>query len=248
MNPPGRRARVGLALVVLATAAAGCNRFGRAPDGEGEVAATTPTAAAMSEPVAVAPETTPTAAARTPASSTTSIAGPASPPTIPASGGDPDGVANRNVRDHDGWRVQLTVGQPAADGSALLEIVLTNTSERLRYYVVESLRVAYLTSGGEVVWRSEDCNPTGSVYEVPGGASPLEPGASVTVVTRYPTALRDSVTPKGCRLPPGDYEAVGVIPVCPDDFVEPTANPGTYRCAEGRATFLDSGPVAVVLG
>lgn len=156
------------------------------------------------------------------------------------------GVANRSVVDHPGWRVSLTVGEKAeyaVSDTVPIEIALQNTSDHLRHHEVDQPDSVVITRADDParrVWSHLECNPTLSVYEQPGGLRGIESGESASSIVRYPVS-------EECRLPPGDYVVFGQWSVCPDDARRETANPGTFACAEGRAEFVDAGPVPLRL-
>lgn len=128
-----------------------------------------------------------------------------------------------------------------------IQVTLRNIGDVVHYYVADQGNFAAMTpveKPQDVVWTSTKCNPTLGIYEQTGGAQPLDPGAEISAVVHYP---RPSGGGSGCELPVGEYLLFGLFPVCPDDALVETANPGTYVCEEGSERLLDSGPLRIAL-
>lgn len=186
-------------------------------------------------------------------SSTTTLA-LTPPPTVAPSAPQPvegrtvvrTGVENRSVVDHPGWRVTLTVGDRASHAvtdEVPIEVRLQNTSPQARHHQIDQPDSVVITSADQPdrrAWSHLECNPTLAIYEQPGGLRVLEAGGEIALIVRYPIS-------EDCRLPAGDYLVFGQWSVCPDDARRETANPGTYSCEDGRAYFVDAGPVPLAL-
>ena len=240
-----RLALLGVGLLVLT----GCNRFERSDAQEQrsagaplapsavEEGATTTTSATSGTPTTTAPAS-PGAAAGEPAVEPV--------PTVPP---DPPGPVNAAEGVTDGLRIQVVAEHgPAYPSPARFRIQVTmeNVSDRGRYHVVGQADFAALIDArGVAVWRSTTCNPTMAVDEPHGGAQQIMPGEEVTVVVPFPESDTDDQT---CDLPDGSYTLVGIFPMCADEHVRETANPGTYRCEEGGVREYVSPGLPITIG
>ena len=225
-------------LVLIVSLVAGCGRFGREEDVAATSSTTSPPSAATSTSETSAPTTSTPDVADQP-----DAADPA-PAPAPASAGRTDAPANVAAATEDGLRVTVV-----ADGAVShprtatfrIGVSLTNESDRTRHYLLGQGRYALLVdAAGGIAWTSTDCNPTLGVYEIEGGAYPLQPGETIDVVVEYPGA-------EECRLPAGSYTLFGQFPICPEEHLSETANPGTYRCAEGAEQLVRSAGLAITL-
>ena len=240
------RPRVALAAICLLVVS-GCGRFERATttppstlddrpsESPGEAFEPTPEGAPPpTDPPPVAPLTAPpTAAVEAPS-------GTAAP--VAAAGGN---VAAATT---DGLEVQVVAEGGPRYGSRprfRIQVILTNRCDRTRYHAIGQGNFASLfDAAGAAVWKSASCNSTMGVYEISGGAAPIEPGQAVSVVVDYPQAGSG----EDCHVADGSYTLHGVFPICPDEEVRETSNPGTYRCPEDAVEPVASAGLAITIG
>ena len=242
-----RRARRVLAIGLLVLA--GCGRF---TDESGPSRAVLEEQPGGSAPASDVVEDEPPAGTAT-VSAPTSTAPPIEPPEAAPSGTVGAGTVDPSPRNAaaattDGLEVQVVAEHGPEYGAAprfRIQVTLTNRSERTRYHFLgQGNFAAIVDATGTPVWTSTDCNPTMDVYEIYGGAAPVEPGEAVTVIVDYP----ERGAGDGCHLGTGGYTLYGLFPVCPDDEVRETENPGTYSCPEETVVQYASAGLPISIG
>jgi hypothetical protein len=238
------RSRVALVAICL-LAAAGCGRFERATATPPSTLDDRPSAAreVPERPAEGTPEPTDP----TPTAPTTAPVGAVGTPSGTAG---PEAAAGGNVAaaTTDGLEVRVVAEGGPAYGSRprfRIQVTLGNQGDRTRFHAIGQGNFAALVdAGGTPVWTSTSCNPTVGVYEISGGAAPIEPGQQVSVVVDYP----QPGSGEECHLADGSYTLYGVFPVCADEDVRETANPGTYRCPEDSVEPYASAGLAITIG
>ena len=241
--------RSGVALVACLVVLAGCGRFERSTTAPPSTLDDRPSAdrdatsdrAAQEQatppdrPPAPTGVTAPTAATHAPPSPS------ARPPATLVTGN----VASATT---DGLEVRVVAEEGPAYGSRprfRIQVTLTNRGDRTRYHAMGQGNFAALVdAAGTPVWTSMSCNRTVEAYEIAGGAAAIEPGQEVSVVVDYPGPGSSDE----CHLPEGSYTLHGLFPICPDEQVRETANPGTYRCPEESIEPYASAGLPITIG
>ena len=245
---------LGICVLVLA----GCGRFASS-DEAARAAAADEQAAALAEAEGGAdegPEEGTDAGEDPAAGPPSSVADPTIGATAPAPGtgaptqpaASPPGPRNAAAATNDGFEVRV-VAEDGPEYSSKprfrIQVTLTNRSDRTRYhYLGQEDFAALVDAAGTPVWTSTACNPTLGAYEISGGAAPIEPGQEVSVVVDYPMAGESGE----CHLADGEYTLYGLFPVCSDDEVRETSNPGTYACPEESVVLHRSAGLRITFG
>lgn len=237
-----RRAR-GAALVAAVGAAAllsGCTTFARSGTQPEAVATTLPdgdvgSGVSIDRPPTTEPVVLPARPGPAPTASTAPPRDPRCPPP----------PANSQQTNHgpSGFSLGLTVSDRTCYGAKepfFMTLSVVNTTRESRYHDPNQAEFFEIRGNGRR-WGDRSCLPPQQEIDAP--PSELGAGREAIFDARYPLPERNSDrNPDACRLPPGQYEVVGILKWCP-----PSANADGF-CEPDESQAIRTPPVKIRIG
>lgn len=235
-----RHVRSSFGLVALAVASlvlAGCGSFARSdsvapPTTQGPDEEVGSGIGRRSTTTTAAPRVTTTA--KRGATTTTAVADPRCPP--------PPANTNRTTHAESGFAVGVFVADRTCftrDEPFALSLSVVNTTKSTRYHDPNQSEFFEITGNGRR-WSDRSCLPPQEQFEA--GPSELGAGREAIFDARYPVPERSDRSGDACRLPPGQYQVVGILEWCP-----PAANSDGY-CSPQESQPIRTPPVRIRIG